>query len=149
MRYLSTKTYGHDLGLSCAFRQWRARSHCRHLHGYALAFTLTFEATHLDEHGWVLDFGALRPLKERLCDLFDHTTAVAQDDPELALFQQMHGAGMIDLVLMDRVGCEAFASLVADIAAAWLLAEHYAPRVWLVSVECREHGANSAVAELT
>ena len=33
----STKTYGHEEGLSCCFRQWRAtHSHCRLLHGYAL-----------------------------------------------------------------------------------------------------------------
>ena len=31
--FLSTKTYGHDLGLSAAFRQWRAESHCRLIHG--------------------------------------------------------------------------------------------------------------------
>ena len=39
----STKTYGHEEGLSCCFRQWRAtHSHCRLLHGYALSFRLTF-----------------------------------------------------------------------------------------------------------
>lgn len=31
--YQSTKTYGHDRGFSCAFRQWRADSHCRLIHG--------------------------------------------------------------------------------------------------------------------
>ena len=34
--YRSSKTYGHEIGLSAAFRQWRAQSHCRLIHGYAL-----------------------------------------------------------------------------------------------------------------
>lgn len=29
MTYVSTKTYGHEVGLSATFRQWRASSHCR------------------------------------------------------------------------------------------------------------------------
>ncbi|HEX2555077.1 MAG TPA: hypothetical protein VHL98_15360, partial [Microvirga sp.] len=44
--YRSTKVYDHNEGLSCCFRQWRAtHSHCRLLHGYALAFKFVF-ATH-------------------------------------------------------------------------------------------------------
>lgn len=41
--YRSTKTYGHNAGLSCAFRQWKANSHCKYLHGYALSFKFVFE----------------------------------------------------------------------------------------------------------
>ena len=37
--YISTKTFGHESGLSCAFRQPNAtHSHCSLIHGYALAF---------------------------------------------------------------------------------------------------------------
>jgi 6-pyruvoyltetrahydropterin/6-carboxytetrahydropterin synthase len=50
------KTYGHELGLSTCFRQHRAKSHCRFLHGYPLSFTFTFAATQRDENGWVIDF---------------------------------------------------------------------------------------------
>jgi 6-pyruvoyltetrahydropterin/6-carboxytetrahydropterin synthase len=45
MIHRATKTYGDDLGLSVAFRQWRADSHCRYLHGYAIGVRLTFEAS--------------------------------------------------------------------------------------------------------
>lgn len=48
MTYKSTKLYGHEIGLSAAFRQWRAESHCRFLHGYALAVRFEFEADELD-----------------------------------------------------------------------------------------------------
>ncbi len=41
--YRSTKMYDHNEGLSCCFRQWRATdSHCRLIHGYALAFKFVF-----------------------------------------------------------------------------------------------------------
>ena len=47
--YRSTKTYDHNEGLSCCFRQWRADSHCNLVHGYALAFRFVFATHTLDE----------------------------------------------------------------------------------------------------
>ena len=59
--YRSTKTYGHNEGLSCCFRQWRAsHSHCQQVHGYALAFRFVFATHTLDENNWCLDFGGLK-----------------------------------------------------------------------------------------
>ena len=74
MTYYSTKTYDHNEGLSCAFRQWRADSHCNLIHGYALGFEITFEAEELDDRNWVIDFGDLGVLKKWLKEMFDHTT---------------------------------------------------------------------------
>jgi 6-pyruvoyltetrahydropterin/6-carboxytetrahydropterin synthase len=145
MPYRSTKTFGHDLGLSACFRQWRAtHSHCRHLHGYALAVTLVFEADSLDDRRWVVDFGGLKAVKAWLSATFDHKTLVAHDDPELETFRALHAAGLVDLVVVPHVGCEAFAERVAGFVTTWLegVCED---RVRLVSVEVREHGANSAV----
>ena len=48
MTYRVTKTYGNERGLSCAFRQWKAESHCRLIHGYSLGFRFVFEAETLD-----------------------------------------------------------------------------------------------------
>ena len=43
MAYYSTKTYGHNIGLSAVFRQPNAdHSHCHLLHGYSLQFKFTF-----------------------------------------------------------------------------------------------------------
>jgi 6-pyruvoyltetrahydropterin/6-carboxytetrahydropterin synthase len=57
--YRSIKTYGHNEGLSCCFRQWRAtHSHCRLIHGYALAFKLVFATRELDERNGVSILGA-------------------------------------------------------------------------------------------
>ena len=50
--YRSTKTYGNERGLSCAFRQWRADSHCNLIHGYSLGFVL-----HLKLQLWMNEIG--------------------------------------------------------------------------------------------
>ena len=140
----ATKTYGHELGLSCAFRQHRAASHCRFLHGYALAVRLEFEAADLDENGWVLDFGGLQPVRAWLVGHFDHRTLIAEDDPALPAFRSLHEAGVIDLNVVDAIGCEAFSLQVFEQVRAWLVRAGHAPRVRLLSAEVREHGANSA-----
>ncbi len=148
MRYVSTKTYGHEIGLSACFRQWRADSHCRFMHGYALAFRFEFEAETLDARNWVIDFGSLKPLKQMLEDRFDHKTVVAQDDPELNTFKMLAERGLIQLVVLPHVGCEAFAKEAMILARGWLIDNCHAGRVRVRSVECREHGANSAIVEM-
>jgi 6-pyruvoyltetrahydropterin/6-carboxytetrahydropterin synthase len=145
MAYQSTKTFGHDLGLSCAFRQWRAESHCHFVHGYSIAVKLTFEARSLDYRNWVVDFGGLKEVKEFLQRIFDHKTVVAHDDPHLDYFKQGHELGVLDLVVIQDVGCEKFAELVHTWVTGWLTESPDFPRVQLVSVEVKEHGANSAL----
>ncbi|QDB70844.1 hypothetical protein [Pseudomonas virus PBPA162] len=145
-KYRSTKTYGHEQGLSCCFRQWRAtHSHCSLLHGYAISVALEFEADELDQRNWVVDFGALGEVKEFLQYSFDHTLMVAQDDPELDTLTGLNGLGLARCIVLPRVGCEAFAEYIADFVQGWLQREGLAPRVDLAKVEVREHGANSAI----
>lgn len=146
MAYTSTKTYGHEVGLSCCFRQWRAtHSHCRYLHGYAVSVRLEFEATELDERNWVVDFGGLKDLKRQLEATFDHKTLVAHDDPHLDWFHRGHELGLLDLVILDAVGCERFAGHIYQLATNWLHRHGYSPRCHVSLVEVREHGANSAI----
>lgn len=153
-----TKTYGHEQGLSATFRQWRATSHCRFLHGYALSFAFTFGcyAYDLDENGWVINFGALKPLKQWLQDTFDHKTLVAKDDPLIhtfrslrlevirrELYQREHQilGPLIQLVEVERTGCEGFAKMAYDWVNEWLLTQDHT-RARLLEVAVREHGAN-------
>lgn len=143
--FRSTKTYGHDLGLSAAFRQWRAESHCRLIHGYALAVHFVFESGELDVRNWVVDFGSLKSLKSMLQDTFDHTLIVAEDDPQIEWFQEAHKRGIANVVIVPATGCERFAELIYECTEQWLRDNGYSPRCRLVSVEVREHGANSAI----
>lgn len=147
MAYKSTKTYGHNLGLSAAFRQWRAESHCRLLHGYALSIHLEFEADELDVRNWVVDFGSLKSLKGLIENTFDHKTIVAEDDPEIEWFREAHARGILELVEVPACGCEKFAEMIFEATEIWLKDNGYSPRCRIAKVEVREHGANSAIFE--
>lgn len=144
MTYRSSKTYGHDIGLSACFRQWRADSHCNQLHGYALSVHLEFEADELDIRNWVVDFGSLKSFKQTLQDTFDHKLLVAEDDPHVGKFEKLEEAGLADIVMVPATGCEAFAKLIYEGAELWLKDNGYEPRVRMHHVTVREHGANSA-----
>ena len=78
-------------------------------------------------------------------DTFDHKLLVAKDDPLLETFRMLENLGGATVVLVPACGCEMFAKLVYNRAEQWLKDAGYSPRCTLVSVEVREHGANSAI----
>lgn len=161
-KYYSTKTYGNDRGLSCAFRQWRStHSHCSLLHGYSIGVKIVFECESLDERNWVMDFGGLKRFKAWLDYMFDHTLLIAEDDPYLDTFKKLSEIGVLnnpeytalfDLRIVPAVGCERFAEL-AYTRLSEILEEDKAKgkllnnTVRVKSVEIFEHGANSAIYE--
>jgi len=169
-KYLSTKTYGNDRGLSCCFRQWRStHSHCSLLHGYSIGIKLIFESETLDDRNWVMDFGGLKAFKDWSEYTFDHTLVVASDDPHLEKFQALAALGLqaeggiCDLRIVEAVGCEKFAELAYKTMNE-ILQSYQAGTEWkhpdgrtykarypvgqgvkLKSVEVFEHAGNSAV----
>lgn len=147
--YTSGKIYTHSIGLSACFRQWRAQSHCRFLHGYALQVEFEFQAEELDVRNWVVDFGSLKSLKGWLEDTFDHKLLVAEDDPELPHLKQFATIGIAQLRIVPATGCEKFAEMIYEYAEGWLKDNGYTPRCRLVSVTVREHGGNFARVETT
>lgn len=114
------------------------------IHGYALAFRFVFATRELDRNNWCFDFGGLKPVKEWLKTMFDHTMVVAEDDPELPRFRVLEEAGIVDLRILPAVGCEATAKFVFAYVSNFVRQETEG-RVWLESVEVREHGGNSAI----
>lgn len=151
-KFYSTKTYGTDRGLSCCFRQWRAtHSHCSTLHGYSIGIRLVFECDNLDEKNWVMDFGALDAFKSWAEYMFDHTLVVAEDDPNLADFQELAAKGVGDIRIVPAVGCERFSELaynkMSELISKQQLSYPVNATVRVKSVEVFEHGANSAVYE--
>ncbi len=147
-RFFSSKKYGHDRGLSAAFRQWRAESHCRFVHGYSLEFEFVFGADELDDNNWVVDFGSLKDLEDWLRLNFDHKTLVAFDDPHISVFEEMHDSEAIDMVTVEATGCEMFAKMAMEFSSE-LIEKIYGERCWVESVTVREHGANSAICKRT
>ena len=144
-KHLSTKHYGHNIGLSAVFRQPNAdHSHCHLLHGYSLAFTFTFGCDELDNKNWAVDFGGLKPLKAWLEDHFDHKTAIDRNDPHMDMFLELQKKDIIEMRVFDGVGAEKFAE------HAWRFADNLVRemsngRCWCESAECAEHGSNSAI----
>lgn len=146
-RFYSSKKYGHERGLSAAFRQWRADSHCRFVHGYSLEFEYVFGASELDENNWVVDFGGLKELGDWLKRNFDHKTLVAIDDPMYEIFEEMDEKQVISMVPVESTGCEMFAKMAMQYAND-LIGRLYGDRCWVESVTVREHGANSATCSI-
>ena len=143
-KHYSTKTYGHNIGLSACFRQPNAHSHCKFLHGYALQFKFTFGCNELDERNWVVDFGGLKPLTAWLEDNFDHKVILELEVPMMQHFYNLASAGLCELTIFNGVGVEKFAEHAFNYADK-LVKEMTNDRCWCVSAECAEHGANSAI----
>jgi 6-pyruvoyl-tetrahydropterin synthase len=55
---------------------------CASVHGYDREVEFTF-AGEIDEHGWIVPFGELKPIKHFLEYYFDHVTVLPADDPRL------------------------------------------------------------------
>ena len=140
--YISIKVFD---GYSTAFRQWRAtHSHCQYVHGYALKFKVWFEGE-IDEKNWVCDFGCFKRngIKEELAKQFDHTTVVAADDPKMEIFKEMDKVGLIQLKIMEHVGCERFAEWVYNLINNKMIKETKG-RVSVLKVEAFEGGTNNS-----
>jgi 6-pyruvoyltetrahydropterin/6-carboxytetrahydropterin synthase len=148
--FQSTKVFD---GFSTVFRQWRAKdSHCRFLHGYGVSFKLWFEGE-LDHRNWVWDFGGMKRAKNTIDGMapkawmdymFDHTTIVSADDPDLELFKKMNEQGLIQLRIIPHVGAERYAEFIYQKMNPFVEKETEG-RVKIARVEFREHAKNSAI----
>ena len=149
--FVSTKRYDHTCGYTIAYRQHLADSHCRFIHGYALAFEFKFESETLDVRNWVCDFGGFRTLKDFLGQHFDHTLLVAQDDPMLLHLKELDvNFGLAQVREVEKTGCEGLAEFLFEwMNEIWLGDNGYKPRVFCRSVEVWETPGNSAMVEWT
>jgi 6-pyruvoyltetrahydropterin/6-carboxytetrahydropterin synthase len=139
-------------GYSTCFRQWKAEgTHCKFLHGYAISFRVYFEGD-LDEKNWVFDFGGMKRAKTKIYGLspkdyfaylLDHTTIVAEDDPQLGFFKELNDNKVIQLRIMNSVGCEKFAQYLYHTINNFLVIETNG-RVKATKVTVYEHEKNSA-----
>jgi len=144
MNYQSTKIFEN---FSVALRQHKAQhSHCKLLHGYAFKIKIWFEANELDEMNWIVDFGLFsrNGLKDWLNDMFDHTTLIEQDDPQLESFKWLEELGLCRLKVMEKMGAESMAKLVFD-KFNDVFSKTEGGRVTVSRVEFFENDNNSAI----
>jgi 6-pyruvoyltetrahydropterin/6-carboxytetrahydropterin synthase len=145
-KFISTKTYN-QIG-PVAYRQWRADSHCNLVHGYALSFHFEFECDTLDARNWCMDFGGLRPLKDKLEEWFDHTLLVAQDDPHRDALINLGKLGIAKITEVERTGCEGLADFLYEYINTIFLpmyGREESRRIWCCRVEVRETDSNMAM----
>ena len=145
-KYRSTKTYRQIA--PCAYRQWRADSHCNQIHGYAFSFHFEFETDSLDARNWAFDYGGLRPLKDKLEEWFDHTLLVAQDDPHRAELLRLGELGLAKITEVEKTGCEGLADFLYEYINTIFLpscGKTEADRLWCCRVEVRETDSNMAM----
>ena len=130
-----------ELGSTC-FRQWKADSHCKYLHGYELYCKVWLRSkTGLDERNWVFDFGGFKKIKSILQDYFDHKTCIAKDDPELETFKRLDYYNLIQLRIFEEgVGIEKFAEFCYKI-----INDNTPENIKVEKVEVYEHSKNSAI----
>ena len=145
-KYRSTKTYRQIA--PCAYRQWRADSHCNQIHGYAFSFHFEFETDDLDARNWAFDYGGLRPLKDKLEEWFDHTLLVAQDDPMRDELLRLGQLGLAKITEVEKTGCEGLADFLYEYINTIFLpscGKTEADRLWCCRVEVRETDSNMAM----
>ncbi len=148
--YISTKRYGHEAGFSICYRQHKADSHCRFLHGYSLAFEFEFESPVLDARNWVCDFGGFKTLKGFLEDYFDHTLLVAEDDPQRDILEAIGSHNLAQVRIIEKTGCEGIAEfLFWYMNSTWLEENGYeGSNVFCRRVRVFETPNNSAMVEM-
>lgn len=148
-KYVSTKEFIEEF--PCAYRQWRADTHCNRNHGYAFSFKFFFGTNDLDVRNWCVDYGGLKELKSILKDQFDHATLVAEDDPEIDFYREMERRGLAKLTILPAVGCEMLADQLYKFVNGVYIPDYFGPgeaeRVWCFRVEVRETRNNMAYRE--
>ena len=124
------------------------------VHGYGITFKITFEGE-LDERNWVWDFGGMKRAngsidgmnpKAWMDYMFDHTTIIAEDDPQLTLFKEMDQEGIIQLRILPATGAEKIAKYIYDKVNEFVLKETN-NRAHVTQVEFFENHKNSSIYE--
>ena len=132
--------------ISTGHRQWKHKGHCSYVHGYGRYVRLTFEASELDERGWVMDFGDLKDIKRWIEAEWDHKVLIASDDPLLQQLKELESHGGILLnVLPDGYypGIEESCRYLYDMLNP-MIKEKTNNRVEITRVEIWEHENNHA-----
>lgn len=144
------------IGFPFAHRQHTHPGHCRFIHGHNWDFTFTFGSGSLDNNGFVIDFGALKWLKEWLESQFDHTLVLNENDPALEFLRK----GLTDsngcladiedhypfakITVVPNCGAEGLAKYLHTEVNRLLTCRTPGRDVWVLAVTVHENERNSA-----
>lgn len=137
------KTYS---DIPFAHRQHRHDGHCAQIHGHNWSFTFVFGCEALDECGFVVDFGKLKPLREWIDEHLDHACVFNQDDPlleEILKINDTSGCQIYKAYIVDQCSSEGLAKHLFDVVKP-MIREMTKGRAFLLSVVVTEDTRNSA-----
>jgi len=124
--------------------------HCAQVHGYDRSVEFTF-AGEPDEHGWIVPFGGLKPVKEFLEYYFDHVTVLPADDPRLENIPQemTDSGGLLGTlrVLPSGVSMEMSSLFIWEHVNAYIY-RITSGRCYVERVRVYEHDRNDAMVEV-
>ncbi len=142
--YTCQKTYSE---IPFAHRQHRHDGHCAQIHGHNWSFTFTFGCEQLDECGFVVDFGKLKPLRSWIEENLDHACVFNQDDPLLDDFLQLKdaiGNSVFKPFVVEQCSSEGIARHLYGVAKP-MIQDMTKGRAFLISVRVKEDVRNSAI----
>lgn len=62
---------------------------CGRIHGHTYEVLVAFRAEKLTPEGFIVDFGQLGPIQDKLKKVFDHTFLLFRDDPSAWVFKEI------------------------------------------------------------
>ncbi len=133
-----------------AHRQPNHDGHCALIHGHDWSFEFEFAAKDLDDCGFVVDFGKLKPLKA-LLDTLDHALVLNDTDQHLSflketLCRQSHDAThLARIVSVPDCSAEGLANW-GLVHAAEIVEQMTNGRATVIRCTCFEDSKNSATA---
>lgn len=89
--------------------------HCRLVHGHNWSVEFEFIARELDENGFVMDFGKLKPFAQFLKSDFDHALVIAEKDPERNRFMDLNDRGLAMVTIVPDTSSEGLAKYFYDV----------------------------------
>ncbi|WP_082956707.1 MULTISPECIES: 6-carboxytetrahydropterin synthase [unclassified Mycobacterium] len=138
-RFHTRKLFGE---LPCCHRSWANGGKRFFLHGYERSFEVEFACAQTERGtGLVVDVGTVAEVRSALRYQFDHTTLIAEDDPQRDLFELLAERGVVDLRIMANTGMEGSAAWVFETAER-IVGLATGGRVWVSRIEARESRNN-------
>ena len=132
----------HYKDIPFAHRQHAHDGHCALIHGHNWGVIIEFEASELDECGFVVDFGKLKAFKTYL-ERFDHALVLNHDDPKLPELLNLQRDGFARIVLVNSCSSEGLAQHFYNTFSD-IVSHNYSERVRIRSVTVTEDSKNSA-----
>lgn len=137
------KTYS---DIPFAHRQHRHDGHCSQIHGHNWSFAFTFGCSELDECGFVVDFGKLKPLKNWIDENLDHACVFNRDDPlldQLLAVNESSDCTVYKAYIVDQCSSEGLAKHLYEVIDP-MIREMTEGRSHVISVQVIEDTRNSA-----